>query len=395
MNIRIFCADWSTSSGKRAVYVADEASRVIQRVAPRDWTLEGLLQEASRFDDSPCVIGVDVPIGVPRSYLDKALSEKEWTDAHDFTSWLVRACSLPGFLEDGNPQNWSTKRPFFKVPAGKGGLTQVLERAGLHGVDLFRVVDKATRAKSAFVSGLPGQVSPAARSFWRELAQLLQERRAFKLWPFDGAMDLLLADKGPVIGEIYPRAAYGVALLEGSAEQRSRLAVSKTDGTTRTAAVATLRHASWVRAQRLVLKDLRAAEENEDDFDALMAAVALLRCRLEGIRIGDPFSSDGYAEGGILGLAGLNLSLPERPFRPSVVSETTRQSRTNIRRHPKAAKTSRRCPIPNCGWVFAQGRSGWDGHVGAHATHPKWLPEVRDPGARRRRFKEEYPGFFR
>jgi hypothetical protein len=43
------------------------------------------------------------------------------------------------------PEHWSVRGPFFAVPKGPGGLTQVLTRAG---ITLRRCVDVATGAKS-------------------------------------------------------------------------------------------------------------------------------------------------------------------------------------------------------------------------------------------------------
>lgn len=51
------------------------------------------------------------------------------------------------------------------------------------------------------------------------------------------------------------------------------------------------------------------------------------------------------------------------------------------------------CPI--CGKEFAQGRSGWDGHVGSARTHEDWHPDVHDAEERKRLFRSEFPGFFK
>lgn len=50
------------------------------------------------------------------------------------------------------------------------------------------------------------------------------------------------------------------------------------------------------------------------------------------------------------------------------------------------------CPI--CRFQFPKGTLGWDKHIGAIIKHPKWHPEVTDPGLRQRLFREEFPEFF-
>lgn len=43
---------------------------------------------------------------------------------------------------------------------------------------------------------------------------------------------------------------------------------------------------------------------------------------------------------------------------------------------------------------FANGRSGWDGHVGSIRTHPNWYPEVEEAEARKRLFMQEHSDWF-
>lgn len=53
------------------------------------------------------------------------------------------------------------------------------------------------------------------------------------------------------------------------------------------------------------------------------------------------------------------------------------------------------CPIPACGKVFRDTRSGWEAHVGARGEHPGWVPAIADPEERRRRFTDEYAWWFK
>ena len=53
-----------------------------------------------------------------------------------------------------------------------------------------------------------------------------------------------------------------------------------------------------------------------------------------------------------------------------------------------------RCPIRHCEKTFCGSRSGWDAHVGSYSKHPDWHPEITDPVVRKRKFRNEYPGWF-
>lgn len=73
------------------------------------------------------------------------------------------------------PELWSLRRPFFAVPKGPGGLTQVLGRAG---GPLRRRVDIATGVKSPFIAwGIPGSIGSGAIALWQELRALGEHPR--------------------------------------------------------------------------------------------------------------------------------------------------------------------------------------------------------------------------
>lgn len=52
------------------------------------------------------------------------------------------------------------------------------------------------------------------------------------------------------------------------------------------------------------------------------------------------------------------------------------------------------CPIAGCEKVFHGSRGGWDAHVGSIRAHPHWHPELRDPVARKQRFRAEFAAWF-
>jgi hypothetical protein len=79
----------------------------------------------------------------------------------------------------------------------------------------------------------------------------------------------------------------------------------------REAALERLLGMRWVRAHRVTVSGQEEAVASEDAFDALLTAAGLLRCVLEGTAMTHAALEDTVAEGGILGLGGLDLSRPE------------------------------------------------------------------------------------
>jgi hypothetical protein len=293
-------------------------------------------------------------------------------------------------------EEWTVERPFFAVPAGEGGLTSFLRAAERAGVDLYRVIDPLTKAKPVFVkSGIPGSVGSAACSLWRDLGRRLIMHRDFKVWPFDGDLASLLQHSQIVLGEIYPRAAYATALLEDPPAFRAPLAVAKTIAAVRGAALQALLTSNWIKTQNVVIQDLDAAAGNEDDFDACVTSVALLRCVLEDTPLAIPNLTDGVAEGGILGSATINLGLSERTFHPELGSTADVGALgLPIRHRAERLSTHFPCPIPGCDKVFQGSRGGWDAHVGSVRIHPEWCPDLLSSDERKRQFEREFPGFF-
>ena len=93
------------------------------------------------------------------------------------------ACAKPEFFEATSVANqWEVERPFFNVPPGQDGLGAYLRSAGGRGVDLYRAIDRQTRAKSVFVkAGIPGSVGSAACALWSELGALMTTDRQLRV----------------------------------------------------------------------------------------------------------------------------------------------------------------------------------------------------------------------
>jgi hypothetical protein len=263
--------------------------------------VETLLSYAASLSE-PTLVAFDAPLGVPASFL-AALGQAS------FPAWLLEA-RLDSCTNVGD---WSCAAPFFQVPGGKGSLRKFHDAAAAQETKLQRAIDVQTGAKSPFITaGIPGSVGSAARDLWRGLSVARHAGLRFHLWPFEGDLVTLLALGGPVVGEMYPRALYATALLDDA--PRSRLFVAKTNAETRKRAVQHLTKTAWVAKHRVTLEDLSQALASEDDFDAMTAAAALLRCALEGLPFSAVEEHDPIAEGAILGTGSIDLTLRETKF---------------------------------------------------------------------------------
>ncbi|HXY40156.1 MAG TPA: hypothetical protein VEQ10_10810 [Vicinamibacteria bacterium] len=256
-------------------------------------------------------MGFDAPIGMPRSYLAAV-------GAADFRGWLRRA--PPAALVPAGPgEEWSLERPFLAIPPGEGERRRAEQRFRDRGVDWMREVEKRTGAKPVFVaSGIPGAVGSSAIDLWKGL-QPLDGR--VPMWPFDGSLETLLRGRTPVVvAEIYPRLAYSIAIGMAGPARRSRLAVAKTRGTGRPFIASAVAPSRWVRRRRVGLEGLSRAARSDDAFDALVSAMAVLRCVLDRTPLVDRRFEDGEAEGGILLSGGVRLDLKEQVFGRSWMS---------------------------------------------------------------------------
>lgn len=228
---------------------------------------------------------------------------------------------------------------------------------------------------------------------------MLAGDRAFQVWPFEGDLTMLLKSDSIIVGEIYPRAAYSTALLDGPVELRPPLSLEKTAADHRRSAIEALTNSEWVRGQRVSFENLDCAQANEDDFDACITAAALLRCELEGLPFCAPWLEIDRVEGGMLGTGSMNLALKERRWRsnPSKVQRTHKQpSQNGTRETVVSRKTTSlfRCPIADCDKVYVSTRGGWDSHVGSLRNHPFWHPELVSAEERKEHFAIEFPDFF-
>jgi hypothetical protein len=412
----ILCADWSKSHRKRAVWSATTTGAVkVGRIFRPTWTLSSLLDEAHRLSDSgPVLVALDAPLGVPDSYAQALARRTGLNLTASFLDLLTWTWNAPRYFEPvTHTCDWDVTRPFFAVPAGAGGRTSFGVCAADAGVmSLLRRIDRVTGAKPVFVtSGIPGSVGSSACDVWLSLRALLQRPRTFGVWPFDGSFESLTASRPVVLAEVYPRAAYATALLDGPIAQRARLKLAKTDDVHRHAALEQLATTAWVRDAGVQFDDLAWARDNEDDFDACITAAALLRCAIKHLPLSEPLDASAGIEGGILGSGSVNLALREVTYRVTgsaglrsaghtVVNRVPGRASVPVSESPAAEDRAQRggrqfvCPIPGCDKVFRGSRGGWDAHVGAARLHPGWHADVTRPEDRRHLFKHEFGSFF-
>jgi hypothetical protein len=308
----ILCADWAKPLSGRAVYCCDVATRTVERVAPpKDgWNVTEVVEAGlRRRANGPVLVGFDAPIGVSGSYLQAAITRvPEWSSHKGFIDWLMAASQVTEFFNETNECDlWSVQRPFFAIP--KSGRNRWEERLRCIDVDPLRRIDRLTRANPVFVvSGIAGSVGSAARDIWQGLVPLLKdEGRKISVWPFQGSLEALASGPGVVIGEIYPKAVYAIALSTELPERRSLLPLAKRRCSVRRKRIDELVASPWVAEHRVRVDGLDAALDSQDAFDALMATAALLRCVLEETPLARPETDDPVVEGGILGCGSVSL----------------------------------------------------------------------------------------
>lgn len=320
----IVSADWSKESSKRSVHVADTEERRIWPEERPDWSLGSLLAFSRTLAArGPVLVGLDLVLGVPEAYWNRAIEDPRWADQASFVDWVATLDRLPSFFEIANsPDEWRVDRPFFRVPAGKGGLGSVQARAGS---SLRRRIDECTGANPIFaVSGIPGTVGSGTRALWQELAPLLTEDRDFAVWPFEGELEELLRSGRVVLAETYPGMAYAAAIAPSL--PTNRILISKTKQPSREQACELLAEAAWVREGSVELGDLEGPRSDEDSFDSHMTAAAVLRCVMEGRSLDSHEWIDAVAEGSMLLAGPVNLKARGRRLTPST-HETNQQDR--------------------------------------------------------------------
>jgi hypothetical protein len=375
--VNIIAVDWGKDARKRSAYLAEPSERRISRIS-FDGSLSNLVEYASSLDP-PVLIGVDAVIGFPNASWQRLAKTRPFRSGN-FIEFLLSACLPADFFDPvAKPEDWSPEHPFIRPPAGSWSLKAFVEASN---GGLYRQIDSRLKGNPIFVtSGIPGSVGSGTRALWQELMTIGKTSK-LPVWPFQGSLDTLLNAETPMIAEIYPKACYGIALAKTL--PTPLLSLGKTRQVSRQDSLKRLQESDWVASSQIAFQGLDAALSNEDDFDALFSAAALLRMVLQNSPLEDPEDVSSTIEGSVLGAASLTTSAIRinGPHPKPSARVTTKSSQ------------ARRCPISGCHHVFQNTCGGWDAHVASVARHPEWHPDVLGTTERKQLFKQEFPEWF-
>jgi hypothetical protein len=208
-------ADWSMHPSKRWLAKATlRPSRRYFALPPEPVkSLIDLFARLGSSGEGAILLGVDFPIGLPRTYADRA-------GIDDFVAFLPQFGVDPwhDFYKVANHSaEICIARPFYPHASGKKGAVSVshlLKGLGMAAPDeLRRRCDRATPARPAasalFWTLGAKQVGRAAIAGWRELlVPALRNGLDLAMWPFHGDLDRLLHSHRYVIAETYPAEVY-------------------------------------------------------------------------------------------------------------------------------------------------------------------------------------------
>ena len=259
----------------------------------------------------PVALGVDLPIGVPRSYAASRPEPGFLGFLDTIRGWpdFFRVCEV---LTDIRPD-----RPFYPA-RGIKGMTRASHAAALGlglASGLSRLCDRATAERPA---GAPlfwtlgaNQSGKAAIAAWRDmLLPALPLGSGLRLWPFEGPFRSLLAPGTVAMAETYPAEAlrHLAIKLRGSKRRQADRAAAATpllDAMTRL-------NVTPEPALTLALTDgLGRDPAGEDRFDCLLGVLCVINV-LAGHRP-DTTPDDPWLttwEGWVLGQTALPISPP-------------------------------------------------------------------------------------
>lgn len=299
-------ADWSLQPVKRFVCVARRGGQGWTVAAPIPVGDPAALLRRLGAEGQPVVMGLDLPLGVPRAY---AISRPE----AGFLPFLrARAGDMPFFTVNETLASVSPARPFYPA-RGIKGMTRLSHAQALgmvQAADLSRLCDRATTLRPA---GAPvfwtlgaNQSGKAAIAAWRDwLAPGFAAGAPYRLWPFEGALHELVAPGQAVLAEVYP--------AEALRQLGLRMPGSKRDAVARRAlAPALLDCAGSIATRELraaITDGFGAAADGEDRLDCVLGLLAMLRV-IDGTQP-DHIPDDDWVrrwEGWVLGQTALPVS---------------------------------------------------------------------------------------
>jgi hypothetical protein len=202
---RVIHADWSVGPAKRWAARAElQPSGRYVAGAPRIVTPAELLTDARR---GSTLIGFDFPIGLPAAYAKRA----GVSSFSELLPQLGQGAWSSFFHVASERSEISLRRPFYPARPGHTKCEHLVAGLGLDSADeLLRRCETASgrRACPMFWTLGGNQVGRAAITGWQEFLQPARAEGIVELWPFDGALDALLARGRTVITETYPAIAY-------------------------------------------------------------------------------------------------------------------------------------------------------------------------------------------
>lgn len=300
-------ADWSLHPARRWVCIARGGARGWHVAAPMPAGDPAALLRALCAEGVPVVMGLDLPLGVPRAF---AAARTE----PGFPAFLRgRADDAGFFLVSGSLATVSPARPFYPA-RGIKGMTRLSHAQALgfaRAADLSRLCDRATAERPA---GAPvfwtlgaNQSGKAAIAAWRDwLAPALAAGAPYRLWPFEGGLHALMAPGQAVLAEVYP--------AEALRQLGLRMPGSKRDHVARRALAPALLDGAGgmaVPALRDAIRDgFGAAADGEDRLDCVLGLLAMLRV-IDGTRP-DHIPDDDWVrrwEGWVLGQTAMPAGL--------------------------------------------------------------------------------------
>ncbi len=382
--------DWSTSPRKRWFATARRSERNTYYVGPPQpvGPLANFFQRMrAQVTVGPILAGFDFPIGVPRTYAERAgiirfvdvlpdLGVGRWTDFYALAE---------------SADQISLTRPFYPRTSGGRLMQDLIGGLGLASAEqLLRTCDHATanrgQACAMFWTLGASQVGRAAISGWRDLLAPALRCRDVKLWPFDGELSNLLQPGHIVAAETYPSEVYSHLGIERNFGKRNQ-------GRRQEQSEAIL---FWCNKNRVVLDRIVELEiregfgeskSGEDPFDTVVGLLGMIEVVQDRFRFETPVGpAIRNIEGWILGMRTDSEPVPIAQ-RWSKRPKITANSEPQLTSPPADVPMGRGRLCPACGKKrFASWPLGWD----AHAAHTCTGVTGGTPEERKRVFREIY-----
>jgi hypothetical protein len=316
-------ADWGISGSKRVMAKAVLEDDRYRASATETVRASGYLARLRAEAEGGSVLaGFDFPLGLPWAFAERA-------GIRNFRE----------FLSETSPEDWdrfcqpagsaaeiSSQRPFYPARPGGTRRAHLVSGLGLPDSDsLRRVTDWQTEVRRAacpmFWTLGANQVGKGALSGWSEVIRpaLADATLELKIWPFDGALEELLAVPRVVVVETYPAEVYHWLDLPIRLPGRSK----RNPEHRRECRAKLLAAAERLRVDLSpaladeIESGFGEASLGEDSFDALVGLLGIVEVA-RGERPTAPPPDDRIlqVEGWILGQKSRPVSAPPEPLRP-------------------------------------------------------------------------------